>query len=52
MLDAYPPSSRRALQGRTDFTIDIELGSSYFDSAGQSDKLQVFQTTLNMRYYY
>ena len=43
---------RFALQGRSDFSLGLEFGSSYFDSAGQSDKLQVFQTTLNMRYYY
>lgn len=43
---------RLALQGRSDHTIGLQLSSSYFDTSGQSESLQVFQTAIDMRYYY
>jgi len=45
-------SVRISEQGHDDFTIGLQLGSYYFDSAGQSDKLQFFDLTVDMRYYY
>lgn len=45
-------TSRFALQGRSDFSLGLQLASYYIDSAGQSDKLQFFDVSIDMRYYY
>jgi len=45
-------NARLALQGRSDFSIGLELSTYYFDSAGQSDKLQFTDLSIDMRYYY
>ena len=45
-------SVRISEQGNDDFTIGLQLAGYYFDSAGQSDKLQFFDFAVDMRYYY
>jgi len=43
---------RFAIKGRSDFTIGLQTGMLFFESANQSDKLKIFQTAIDMRYFY
>ena len=43
---------RFAIQGRTDFTLGLDVGIYYFDVDTQSDRLQAARLTIDMRYYY
>jgi hypothetical protein len=43
---------RFAVQGRSDFSIGFEVGSSYFDSQSQGNRQQFADVAINMRYYY
>jgi hypothetical protein len=45
-------SARLAVQGRSDFTIGLDLGTYYFDSATQSASTQFRMIVIDMRYYF
>lgn len=45
-------SARLAAQGRKDFSIGLDLSTSYFESPRHGSKLQVSQISIDMRYYY
>jgi hypothetical protein len=45
-------SLRIAAKGRSDFTIGLQLGMSYFESKDRDDPLKLFETGIDMRYYY
>jgi hypothetical protein len=43
---------RVAVQAGSDFSIGLGIGTSYFDSSGQSDALQFTQIAFDMRYFF
>jgi hypothetical protein len=43
---------RVAAQAGSDFSLGLGIGTSYFDSAGQSDALQFTQIAFDMRYFF
>jgi hypothetical protein len=45
---------RLALQGRSDFTIGLEIGAAWVEPAGREgeDQVQVMEASINLRYYY
>jgi hypothetical protein len=45
-------SARLGVQGRRDFSIGLDLTTSYFDSSLQGLNTQVSQISIDMRYYY
>jgi len=43
---------RLALKGRSDFTIGLQTGMSFFNLENQDSEFQLFQAGFDMRYYY